>query len=322
MQAAQAKNMKDVRVPYIPSFGMKVGVLFFVIAPFLATIYGALLLWRWFFGSGESLWNELAILFTMFYLHAFGVTVGAHRGFAHYSYKFRDITIFGWRVPLAKILLLYMFFGSVMGRLTEWVATHRFHHAHSDDEWDPHSPHHMGSLLRGLIHAHIGWLWRDKTAPVEEYAKDLLKDPVVMFMEKFLPVWIALSVFVIPYLIGGWSGVLWGGLVRTFLVFHVTWSVNSLCHTFGRKEFDTGDQSRNIKGWLWIFQLLSAGESGHENHHLKPRSAAHWFGWRRFFDLSYLLILLMASLTLVGDRFLPDEEEIESLRIKPDGVTT
>jgi stearoyl-CoA desaturase (Delta-9 desaturase) len=300
MQATAAHPMMDVRVPYSPSLWMKVGVLFFVIAPFFATLYGVWQLWNWWIT-----WQDIAMLVGMYYFYAIGITVGAHRGFAHYSFRPKPVVWYG---------LAIVFFGSVMGRLTEWVATHRFHHAHSDDPLDPHSPHHMGSLLRGLIHAHIGWLWRDKTAPVDEFAKDLLKDRGIMFLEKLTPLWVALSVFVIPYLIGGWSGILWGGLIRTFFIFHITWSVNSVCHTFGKKQFKTDDESRNVS-LFGILRLLTVGESGHENHHLKPRSAAHWFGWKRFTDLSYLVILFLASVSLVDDVFLPKKEEIEKFRL-------
>ena len=173
--------------------------------------------------------------------------------------------------------------------MISWVADHRKHHAFSDDEGDPHSPH-VGygekrfKAVRGLIHAHVGWLFihTDRGAK-EKYAPDLLKDPIVRFVDRTFLLWVVAGLaapFGLGVLFGGTlkaglTGLLWGGAIRMFVLHHVTYSINSLCHFFGRKRFATGDESRNL-AWLAPF---SFGEAWHNNHHAFPTSAAH--GLRR-----------------------------------------
>jgi stearoyl-CoA desaturase (delta-9 desaturase) len=170
---------------------------------------------------------------------------------------------------------------AVEGPALDWASIHIKHHANTDTEDDPHSP------LDGFFHAHIGWFISGFLAEPEVYGTWLRKDRLVMFMSKTFFIWGALGL-VIPYLLGGWTGVLWGGLVRMFLTHHVTWSVNSVCHTFGRRMFDTGDQSRN----QWLVGLLAFGEGWHNNHHAFPRSAFHGLRWWQF-DLSAYIIRLL-----------------------------
>jgi stearoyl-CoA desaturase (delta-9 desaturase) len=149
--------------------------------------------------------------------------------------------------------------------------------------------------VEGFFHAHVGWLFKDRMASPEIYAKHLLKDPIVMFVSKTFFLWVGLSLLV-PFLIGGWTGLLWGGLVRIFLAHHVTWSVNSVCHTFGKREFETTDQSRNE----WLVGLLGFGEGWHNNHHAFPRSAFHGLHWWQF-DLSGYVIWTLERIGLVKD---------------------
>jgi stearoyl-CoA desaturase (Delta-9 desaturase) len=168
-----------------------------------------------------------------------------------------------------------------------WAAIHIQHHARSDEEGDPHSP------LEGLFHAHFGWIYTGIDPQPAIYAKPLLKDPIVIFFQRSFLLWVVLG-FVIPWALGGWSGLLWGGLVRMFVSHHITFSVNSICHTFGQHPFDTGDRSTN----QWLVGLLSLGEGWHNNHHAFPRSAFHGLRWWQI-DLSAYLILLLEKAGLV-----------------------
>jgi stearoyl-CoA desaturase (delta-9 desaturase) len=243
-----------------------------VVIPFAAFIFAIVLLWQRAVDG-----TDLAILAVMYVLTAFGVTVGYHRLFTHRSFH-------------AKRPVQYVFaiLGSMaaQGPLAHWVADHRKHHAHADEEGDPHSPHvhEHGSgakgVLLGLVHAHFGWLMTDwGQARHEKYARDIIEDRGLYAIHKlFVPIF--LTGLLIPAaagyaltgtLAGAATGLLWGGFVRVFLVHHVTWSINSVCHFFGRRRFDTDDYSTNV-AWL---ALPSFGEAWHHNHHAFPRSAEH-----------------------------------------------
>jgi stearoyl-CoA desaturase (delta-9 desaturase) len=199
---------------------------------------------------------------------------------------------------------------AVEGPVIEWVSYHRKHHAFSDEEGDPHSPHvgHGGGwrgALNGLWHAHVGWVWfSDMPAEEKRYAPDLLKDPVVRFVDRTFLLWVlaglalpfGLGVALTGTVFGGLTGLLWGGAVRIFLCHQLTFSINSLCHYFGRRDYATGDESRNL-AWLAPFTL---GEAWHNNHHAFPTSARH--GLERWqLDFSALLIGAMERLGLVWD---------------------
>ena len=223
---------------------------------------------------------DLALLGVGYAVTGFGVTVGYHRLLTHNA--------FATHRPVRYALAIA---GSmaVEGPVIDWVADHRKHHAHTDEEGDPHSPHvnhgdGVRGALRGLYHAHVGWLWRTQgRADRRRYAKDLLEDPGLRTINRlFLP--IAAAGLAIPALLGGLvtgtllgalTGLLWGGLVRIFLLHHVTWSINSICHFFGRRRFRVDDESTNV---FWL-SLASLGESWHHNHHAFPRSAAHGLRW-------------------------------------------
>jgi stearoyl-CoA desaturase (delta-9 desaturase) len=191
-----------------------------------------------------------------------------------------------------------------------WVADHRKHHAFSDVPGDPHSPHvdhgvGLRGALRGLAHAHVGWLFRhDERGARDRYAPDLLADPVMRFVDRMFPAWAIgglAAAFALGYAIGGTveaglTGLLWGGGVRLFLLHHVTYSINSICHVFGRRRFETKDESRNV---LWL-SLFSFGESWHNNHHAFPTSARH--GLRPWeVDPSALFIRGLAACGLAWD---------------------
>jgi stearoyl-CoA desaturase (delta-9 desaturase) len=177
---------------------------------------------------------------------------------------------------------------AVQGPVMSWVADHRKHHAHTDREGDPHSPHGHGGGLRGALsglwYAHMGWLFdRAGQAPPARYAKDLYEDRGMRAIDKGFPL-LVLAGFVLPFGLGwliggtltdGLTGALWGGAVRIFLLHHVTWSINSVCHFFGTRRFAVDDHSTNV---FWL-SLLSFGESWHHNHHAFPRSAVHGLRW-------------------------------------------
>jgi stearoyl-CoA desaturase (delta-9 desaturase) len=198
---------------------------------------------------------------------------------------------------------------AVQGSVIDWVADHRKHHAFTDEDGDPHSPHgHGGGLrgaLHGLFHAHMGWLWQTQgSAQKRRYARDLLDDRGMRLISRmFLPL-VALGL-AIPFalgwlltgtLAGGLTAFLWGGLVRVFLLHHVTWSINSVCHFFGTRRFATDDHSTNV---FWL-ALPSLGESWHHNHHAFPRSAVHGLRWWEL-DVSGLIIIAMKKLGLARD---------------------
>jgi stearoyl-CoA desaturase (delta-9 desaturase) len=260
-----------------------------VVVPPLGIVVAIVLLWN---SAVDEI--DLALLIGMYLLTAFGVTVGFHRMLTHRSFQTHR-----------PVELGFAFLGSMalQGSVMDWVADHRKHHAHTDEEGDPHSPHvGHGSGLRGLWHAHTGWLFETQgQADWKKYARDLYEDPKMRRLGKRFPL-IALFSLLFPALLGGllhgsiegaFRGLVWGGLVRVFLVHHVTWSVNSVCHFFGRRRFDIEDHSTNV-AWL---SVLSLGESWHHNHHAFPRSARHGLRWYEI-DLSALVIKAMEKTRL------------------------
>ena len=233
----------------------------------------------WLAWGGALHWQDLLVLGITYTLTGLGITVGYHRLFTHRSFK-----------TTRAVRALLAVFGSmaVEGPVIEWVATHRKHHRFSDHTGDPHSPHlddapGWRGAVRGLAHAHVGWMFRGKDiANPARYAKDLLADPDLRWISRTFPLWV-LAGLAIPFglgaaltgsLAGGLTGLLWGGAVRVFLLHHATFSINSLCHSFGRRPFVTGDQSRNL-AWL---APLAFGEAWHNNHHAFPTSARHGLG--------------------------------------------
>jgi stearoyl-CoA desaturase (delta-9 desaturase) len=220
--------------------------------------------------------------------------------------------------PLKAGLLI---FGSmaVQGSAITWAVDHRTHHAHSDKEGDPHSPHHgfgggLGGQLRGLLHAHMGWMFSHPAGQERErMARDLSQDRLVRFIDRTFLLWAVLG-FVVPFalgfaLTGTWrgalTGLLWGGLVRLFLNHHVTWSVNSICHYFGRRPFPAYDLSTNN----WVLALPSLGESWHHNHHVFPTSAFHGLGKAQL-DASGLMIRAWEKMGLVTQVRRPTSDQI------------
>ncbi len=254
----------------------------------------------WQTWSGLLGWSDVAVFAIVYVLTGLGITVGFHRHLTHRSFKTSR--------PLRGLLAI-LGSAAIEGPVISWVADHRKHHAFSDREGDPHSPHGHGSGLRGalagLFHAHLGWLFiHTERANRLRYAPDLERDPIVRFVDRTFLLWVLAGLalpFGLGWAIGGTldaalTGLLWGGAVRMLVLHHVTYSINSLCHFFGRRRFETDDESRNL-AWLSLFSL---GESWHHNHHAFPTSAHH--GLRRWeIDLSSLVIRAMRRLGLVWD---------------------
>ncbi|MEA2200398.1 MAG: hypothetical protein QOI89_994 [Solirubrobacteraceae bacterium] len=269
-----------------------------VVIPFLGVIAAATLLWDSFLGP-----RDLVIFGVMYALTALGVTVGFHRLLTHRAFETHR-----W-LRYALAILGSM---SVQGPVIDWVADHRKHHTFTDEEGDPHSPHAghgkgLRGMFTGLWHAHVGWLFETHgQASSKRFARDLLEDRTMRRINKGFPL-IALYSLGIPFLLGfalsggslvdgGLSALLWGGLVRIFLVHHVTWSINSICHFFGRRRFETDDESTNV---FWL-ALPSLGEAWHHNHHAFPQSAFHGLRWYEL-DPSGWLILGLARVGLAWD---------------------
>jgi stearoyl-CoA desaturase (delta-9 desaturase) len=282
-----------------------------VVVPFAGVIAAIALLWD----RAIDL-TDVGIMVAMYLVTAGGITVGFHRLLTHRAFA---------TYPWLERVFAVMGSMAVQGSVLDWVADHRKHHAHTDREGDPHSPHvGHGSGLRGLWYAHVGWLLHTQgQADWKRYAAELYEDPAMRRIGRRFPVLVLVSLL-IPTLAGfllhgstaggALRGYVWGGLVRIFLVHHVTWSVNSICHFFGRRRFDIKDQSTNV-GWL---ALLSLGESWHHNHHAFPRSAYH--GLRRWeIDLSGLIISAMARIGLAWNvvRISPERQEAKTLARAP-----
>ncbi len=273
-----------------------------VIVPFVGVLAAVVLLWNSWVDA-----VDLGLLGAFYVLTAAGVTVGFHRLLTHRSFRTR---------PWLERTFAVLGSMSVQGSVLDWVADHRKHHAHTDAEGDPHSPHvGHGSGLGGLWHAHTGWLTETQgQADWKRYASELYEDPAMRTIGRRFP-WLVVLSLLLPTLAGfalhGWTlegavrGYVWGGLVRIFMVHHVTWSINSVCHFFGRRRFDVEDRSTNV-AWL---ALPSLGESWHHNHHAFPRSAEHGLRWWEF-DPSALIIRALEKLGLAQDvvRIAPERQ--------------
>jgi stearoyl-CoA desaturase (Delta-9 desaturase) len=276
-----------------------------------------LLVAGWYCWNGLLHAGDLVVFGVLYLLTAAGVTVGFHRLLTHRSFK---------TTPAVRAVLAVLGSAAIEGPVISWVADHRKHHAFSDRPGDPHSPHvdHGGGwrgALRGLAHAHVCWLFiHTQRGSRARYAPDLLDDPVIRFVDRTFVLWAVgglVAAFGLGFAIGGTltaglTGLLWGGAVRMLVVHHVTYSINSLCHFFGRQRFETPDESRNL-AWL---SVLSLGEAWHNNHHAFPTSAVHGLG-RREIDPSAAIIRLLERVGLAWDVVRVAPERQARKRIAP-----
>jgi stearoyl-CoA desaturase (delta-9 desaturase) len=291
----------------------RLAIVLTVILPFAALIAAIAMLW-----GGAVGWVDLSALLIGYLLAGFGISVGYHRLLSHRSFK-----------SPAAVRATFGILGSMaaQGSVIDWVADHRKHHAFTDQDGDPHSPHTHGgeglrAVLGGLVHAHVAWLLRrEDRPPAGRYARELVADPVMRFVDRWFLVWVALG-FILPFAYGlalggslaaGLTAVLWGGFVRMFFVHHATWSVNSICHMYGSRPFRSRDAARNN----WAVALISLGEGWHHNHHVFPRSATTALNGRQL-DPSYLLIRTLARLRLASDLQCPSEALMRSRRRLPE----
>jgi stearoyl-CoA desaturase (delta-9 desaturase) len=283
----------------------------FVVVPFIALVAAVPVMWGW----GLS-WLDVG-LFVAFYVPTLlGVTVGYHRYFTHGSFKAARPL----RIALAIIGCM-----AIQGPVVQWVADHRRHHAFSDRAGDPHSPWRYGedtrALVKGMFHAHLGWLFDRRQTNPERYAPDLLKDNALRITSRLFVVWAFLSL-ALPAVIGGlvtgtWAGAItaffWGSLVRVAVSHHVTWSINSLCHTIGTRPFASRDRSTN----LWPLALLSMGESWHNLHHVDPTCARHGV-LRGQVDIGARVIWAFEKLGWAHDVKWPDPVRLAAKLRRPD----
>jgi stearoyl-CoA desaturase (Delta-9 desaturase) len=241
-----------------------------VMLPFLGFVAAVVLLWNTLVD-----WSDLAVMLLMYVISGYGVTLGFHRLLTHRSFQtFKPV----------EYTLAILGSIAVQGPVMSWVADHRKHHAHTDKEGDPHSPHGHGGGFKGAVaglwYAHMGWLFKASgTAEHSRYAKDLYEDPGMRVIHRTFALWATVGILIPAALgfaidgtlAGAVTAALWGGPVRIFALHHVTWSINSICHFFGTRRFDVEDHSTNV---FWM-SLVSFGESWHHNHHTFPRSAMH-----------------------------------------------
>ena len=295
--------MTEIAAELHMSRGQKITNLLGVTVPFAGFIASIFFLW------GQYVtWRDLVIFAVGYALTTLGISIGFHRLFTHRSYEtFKSI-----RYGLAVLGSM-----AVQGPVIRWVSDHRKHHSFADREGDPHSPHAgfgpgFRGKIAGLWHAHVGWLFRNVgRAEWTKYAKDLLADRGMVFISRWFGLWVGLSLL-LPFIAGWlWGGTIgaglqalfWGGVIRIFLLHHITWSVNSVCHFVGSRRFRVKDESRNV----WWLSWISFGESWHHNHHAFPSSAFHGLKpWE--LDIGGLVIRLMRRLGLVWKVNVPSRE--------------
>jgi len=292
--------------------GGRILIGIFTFVPFAALLAAIPLMWGWGLG-----WHDVIIALVFYWVSGLGVTVGFHRYFTHKSYKANR--------PL-KIALAIAGSLAMEGEVLVWCADHRRHHKYSDREGDPHSPWRFGNdwkaLTKGLLWAHMGWLFDPQQTSQERFVPDLLADKDMRRISKAFPTLLAVSLF-LPAVIGGvwsmsWHGALtaffWASLVRVSLLHHVTWSINSICHTFGEESFEVRDKSRNV----WWLAIASFGESWHNLHHADPTCARHG-ALRGQIDPSARVIWWFEKLGWVYDVRWPDPERLGARQVESKG---
>jgi stearoyl-CoA desaturase (Delta-9 desaturase) len=286
----------------------RVLIAVFVGLPTLALIAAVPLAWGWGLG-----WHDIVIGIALYLVSGLGIAAGFHRYFTHGSFKARR----GFKIALAIAGTL-----ALEGPILDWVSDHRRHHKYSDKEGDPHSPWRFGddwkALTKGMAWAHMGWFFDRGVTSHKKYSPDWLADDDIMAVHRWFPAIVAVTLLA-PALIGGlwsmsWHGAVtaffWAGLVRVSFLHHVTWSINSVCHTFGKREFDARDRSRNV-AWLAV---LSFGESWHNLHHADPTCARHGV-FKGQIDIAARTIWLAERLGWVSDVRWPDADRLTSKKV-------
>lgn len=281
------------------------------VGPIAGLVAAIVMLWH--HGPASVGWPQVVAMLVMYAIAGYGTTIGFHRYLTHKAFEtYRPV-----RLTLA-------IFGSIAGggAVIRWTATHRRHHQVSDREGDPHSPHHghgggVLDLLRGLWHAHMGWLFHRDPPDTADCVTDLTCDPAMLLIDRLYLFWVALGIVVPGAVVGLWegswsgfvSGAIWGGLVRICLMQHVTWSINSVCHVWGTRPFKTSDHSVNNP----ICAIVALGEGWHNNHHAFPTSARQGLRWWEF-DSSWIIIQTMGWMGLAWNIRTPARNAIITRR--------
>ncbi len=290
--SGNALATQDAVYPFIgKKWSHKLVVILAAAIPFALTVFAVVRLW-----GAHVTWLDLTLLAVGHTVVGLGISLGYHRLVAHNAFQAR--------APV-RFVLFALAAGALQGGPASWAATHRRHHALSDKPGDPHSP------LEGLWHAHFGWLQKGNLVHTGPAHERLMKDPMIRFFERTWLAWVVAS-FLVPGLIawtilgGGhfWQGVLWGGAVRVFLVHHTTWSINSICHTFGTRPYRSPDVARNNA----LFGIFGFGEGWHNNHHAFPNSAYIGHRWWQV-DIGKYVLWMLRPLRLVRNLHIPTRED-------------
>jgi stearoyl-CoA desaturase (delta-9 desaturase) len=297
-----------------PSALDKFLVAAFSTVPFLLLVAAVPLAMLWGWGPSLLDWTMMIVLYV---ISCLGIGVGNHRYFTHGAFKAKQPL----RVALAVAGML-----ALQGPLTQWVGDHRRHHQYADEKYDPHSPWRFGTrwtqILRGLQYAHFLWLFKRELSNCDRFAPDLVADKTIQRLDKLFPVFVLISLAG-PGLIGGsvmgtWhgalSGVIWAGFVRVAFLHQVTWSINSICHVFGKQTFKTRGKDRATN--FWPLALFSFGESWHNSHHADPTCARHGVE-RGQLDINARTIWVFEKFGWVWDVRWPKMEGFEKKRIQP-----
>ena len=253
---------------------------------------------------------EIGLLVSLYILTLVGISVGFHRLFSHSTFQAH---------VAVKILLAILGSMACQGPLIYWVSNHRRHHQYSDKPGDPHSPYYIEEEaidpILGLWHAQVGWTFTHEITNTFLFAKDLLRDSVISKVNQLYYFWVLLGL-VIPTVLGGiltgtsmglLSGFLWGGCIRLFLSYHFTNSINSITHLYGKRPFDTKEQSTNNI----CLAIPTIGEAWHNNHHAFPNSAKFGLQWWQV-DLGYWVIRTLEVFGLAWDVKAPTAGMIEA----------
>jgi stearoyl-CoA desaturase (Delta-9 desaturase) len=296
----------------------RVVMFFSVVGPFVGLLAAIVLLWRRSPAGGGIGWGEVFVMIAMYSLAGFGVTIGFHRLLTHRAFE---------TSRFMRLLLAVLGSSAAQGMAIKWCATHRRHHQQADREGDPHSPHLHGEgameFLRGLWHAHVGWCFGADEPDLGKSVGDLLRDRGMLLVDQLYFLWVGLGIVLPGVALGLWyhswggfvSGAIWGGLVRIFLMQHVTWSVNSVCHVWGRRPFKNSDHSTNNLP----VAIVSLGEGWHNNHHAFPTSARHGLYWWQF-DATYVVIVVMKWMGLIWNVRVPSESAMMAKKVVGDRV--